>query len=103
MNLFEISKNEFEEKVMKNNKPVLVTFFADWCGPCKMQAVVLKEYAPEREDVDFVRINIDTNRELAMEYGVMSIPTLMLVKNGEVQKVEPGFKQKAQLTTFIDN
>ena len=84
MAIFNLTKDNFAQEVIQSDKTVLVDFYADWCGPCKMQGPVLEELASERSDVKVCKLNIDDERELALEYGVMSIPTLMIVKNGEV-------------------
>ena len=97
----ELTKEDFDSQVLKNNKKVLVDFYADWCGPCKMQSPILEEFARQGVDIDIVKVNIYTERGLATKYGIYSIPTLMLVKNGEILKTEPGFKNILALNEFI--
>ena len=97
----ELTNKDFDNEVLKSKKKVLVDFYADWCGPCKMQTPILKEFAEQGLDIDIVKINIDNERELATKYGIYSIPTLMLVKNGEILKTEPGFKNISALNEFI--
>lgn len=83
MSVLEITSEQFEAEILKSEKPVLVDFYADWCGPCKMLAPIVDEVAEEKEDVKVCRINIDENQDLAVEYGIMSIPTLVVIENGE--------------------
>ncbi len=79
-----ITADEFDEKVLKAEKPVLVDFYADWCGPCKMMAPVLDELSGEKADeISIYKINVDNNRELAQKYQVMSIPNMVVFKGGE--------------------
>ena len=81
--ILNLTKENFAQEVLQSDKTVLVDFYADWCGPCKMQGPVLEELANDRDDVKVCKLNIDEQRDLAIEYGVMSIPTLMIVKGGE--------------------
>ena len=97
----ELTNDNFDDQVLKNNKKVLVDFYADWCGPCKMQTPILEEFAEQEKDIDIVKVNIDNERDLATKYGIYSIPTLMLVKDGEILKTEPGFKNISALNEFI--
>ena len=91
----------FEEEVLKSEIPVLVDFYADWCGPCKMLAPVLHEFADEHAEVKVGKVNVDEEMDLAMRFGVSSIPTLILFKNGEAVKTSVGFVPKAQLESFV--
>ena len=96
-----IGKNNFEE-VKNGDKPVLIDFYADWCGPCRMVAPILHEIAEERPDVIVAKINVDDEEELAMEFGVYSIPTLVVMKNGEVIKQASGARPKAQILAMLE-
>ena len=96
-----IGKNNFEE-VKNSDKPVLIDFYADWCGPCRMVAPILHEIAEERPDVIVAKINVDDEEELAMEFGVYSIPTLVVMKNGEVIKQASGARPKAQILAMLE-
>ena len=79
-----INQNEFEEKVLQADKPVLVDFYADWCGPCKMMIPVLDQLSAEKaEQLEIYKINVDDNSDLAQNYGIKSIPNMILFKNGE--------------------
>ena len=95
-----ITKANFEEEVLRSEKPVLVDFWASWCGPCKMLAPVLHEFADEHAELKVGKVNVDEEMDLAMRFGVSSIPTLILFKNGEVVKTTVGFLPKAQLESF---
>ena len=98
MEVIKITENNFEEEVKKSEIPVLVDFWAAWCGPCRMQAPVIDEIAGEREDIRVGKINIEEEQSLAMKYGVTSIPTLVLFKNGEAAKTLVGLRSKSQIT-----
>ncbi len=96
-----ITKANFEEEVLRSEKPVLVDFWASWCGPCKMLAPVLHEFADEHDEVKVGKVNVDEEMDLAMRFGVSSIPTLILFKNGEAVKTSVGFVSKVQLESFV--
>ncbi len=94
----------FEADVLNNEKPVLIDFWAEWCGPCKMIAPLLDEMADEYDDkLAIVKVNIDQNQQTAMRFNVRSIPTLILMKDGDVQAQKLGAMSKSQLTEFIDS
>lgn len=93
----------FDADVIKNEKPVLVDFWAEWCGPCKMIAPLLDEVADEYEEkLAIVKVNVDENPSTAQKFGIRSIPTLILVKDGAVQAQKLGAMSKSQLAEFID-
>lgn len=96
-----VNKAEFE--ALKNNGVVLVDFYADWCGPCKMLSPVLEELSKEYEGkATIVKVNVDNEGELASQFGVMSIPNLFLLKDGEIVKNVVGYQPKAALKKLID-
>ena len=101
MAIQEINSAEFEEVVLKSDKPVLVDFFATWCGPCRMLKPVLEEVAAERADVKIVGIDVDENRDLAGEYGVFSIPCLVLIKDGAEADRSVGLVPKEQVLALL--
>ena len=96
------NKEQFVQQVLQSDKPVLVDFFATWCGPCKMIAPILEEVDQEREDVKIVKIDVDHAQELAMEYKVMSIPTLILFKDGKPGAPALGARPKQAILAQID-
>ena len=93
----------FESEVLKSDKPVLVDFYADWCGPCKMMAPVVEELAELYEGKAKVgKLNVDNNEEVAMKYGVMSIPTILVIKNGQVEAKMVGVQKREVLMDALD-
>ena len=101
MSVLHITKETFENEVLKSDKPVLLDFFADWCGPCKMIAPILDEIAQEREDIKVCKVNVDQEPELAAKYQVMSIPSLFVIKDGEVTNQALGARPKAQILNML--
>ncbi|MBE7057070.1 MAG: thioredoxin [Ruminococcaceae bacterium] len=97
----EINKNNFHEEVMNSDKPVLLDFWAPWCGPCRMVVPIVEEIAKEREDIKVGKINVDENPELASAFEIMSIPTLMVIKNGEVVNQISGARSKNQILAMV--
>ena len=102
MKTITIGKNNFEE-IKKNDKPVLIDFYANWCGPCKMLSPIIDEIAEERDDIIVGKVNVDSEPELAEQFGVFSIPTIVILKNGEVAHQSAGARPKAQILQLLDN
>jgi thioredoxin 1 len=99
-----ISDESFEEEVLQSKRPVLIDYWAEWCGPCKTIAPVLDEIATEYSDrLKVVKLNIDDNPQTPPKYGIRGIPTLMVFKNGQVEATKVGSVSKAQLTAFLDD
>ena len=99
-----ITDSNFEEEVLKSDTPVLVDYWAEWCGPCKAISPVLEDVAPGYAGkVKIVKMNIDENPNTPPKYGIRSIPTLMLFKNGSVESTKVGALNKTQITDFLDN
>ncbi len=96
-----IKTDEFDGAVLGSEKPVLVDFFATWCGPCKMLAPVLEEVEAEHPEVAFFKLDVDQSPEIANRYGVMSIPTLILFKNGEEADKSVGYMPKEDIEEFL--
>jgi len=96
-NLAEVTDANFQAEVIESDQPVLVDFWAAWCGPCRVVAPVLEEIAAERDDVRIVKLDVDANQQTAAQYQVLSIPTLILFKNGEVAKKVIGAYPKKKL------
>lgn len=101
MSAVKISKENFENEVVNSDKPVILDFYADWCGPCRMIAPILSEIANEREDVKVGKINVDEQPELAVKFGVMSIPMLVIVKDGKVVNSSVGVRPKEKILAMI--
>lgn len=101
MEVLKISADSFKKEVIEESKTVLVDFYADWCGPCKMLSPVVEAVAKENENTKFVKINVDEAQELAMEYNIMSIPTLVVIKNGEEVNRTVGLVDKSELLELI--
>ncbi len=103
-NIVHVTDETFEEEITKSPQPVLVDYWADWCGPCKMIAPILDEIAKEYKGrVKIAKLNIDENPGTPPKYGIRGIPTLMLFKNGNVEATKVGAVSKSQLTAFIDS
>ncbi len=102
MSVLHIGKAEFDEKVIKSEKPVLVDFYASWCGPCKMLAPVLEEIAEEHPEYVIVKVNVDEESELAKEFKVMSIPALFVIRDGEIADKAVGYRNKDALLDMLE-
>lgn len=100
MSLIKLNANNYDD-VLSQNSVVLVDFYADWCGPCKMLAPVIEEIASENSDITVGKVNVDESPELAMRYGITSIPTLIVFKNGEVAATKLGYCQKEAVLNMI--
>ena len=101
MSVLNLNADNFEQEVLKSDVPVLVDFWAPWCGPCKVIGPILEEIAAENADFKVGKINVDNNQELAQKYGVMSIPTLIVVKGGEEVSRSVGGKSKEAIVALV--
>ena len=102
MKAYNINKNNFEEEVIRSDKPVLLDFWASWCGPCRMVLPIVEEIAEEREDIKVCKINVDEEPELASRYQIMTIPTLMIMDKGQIKKQVSGARPKAQILAMFE-
>ena len=100
MAVIHVTKENFEE-IKNGTKPVLLDFYADWCGPCRMVAPIIEEIGNERDDIVVGKINVDEQEELAQQFGVMSIPTLVVLKNGEITNQVTGSRPKAAILALL--
>ena len=101
MKILELKEDEFEEKVLNNKNKVLIDFYADWCGPCRMIATQLESLWEERSENKIVKINVDNNTSLAKKYGIMSIPALLLFKDGNLIDNKIGYMNKDEIEEWI--
>lgn len=101
MSVIHINQNNFSSEVLQFDQPVLLDFWASWCGPCRMVSPILDEIAAERSDIKVGKINVDEQPELAAQFGVMSIPTLVVMKNGRVVNQAVGARPKAQILGML--
>ncbi len=101
MSVIKISKENFASEVMNANKPVLLDFYADWCGPCRMVGPIVSEIADERSDIKVGKINVDEQPELAERFQVMSIPMLAVIKNGKLTDQVVGYRPKEQIEAML--
>ncbi|MBJ57056.1 MAG: thioredoxin [Rickettsiales bacterium] len=104
MSILEVNDNEFEEKVLKSTNPVLCDFWAEWCGPCKQITPILEELSEEFDNkITIAKINIDNNPEIPSQYNIMSIPTLLLFKEGKLVSNQVGLQEKITLSNWIND
>ena len=101
MNTVKITSNNFEQEVLNSNKPVLLDFWAAWCGPCRMISPIVDEIASEVSDAKIGKVNIDEQPELASRFGIMSIPTLAVVKNGKIVNKMVGVRPKDSILKML--
>ena len=101
MSVLHITKENYEHEVVKSEKPVLMDFWASWCMPCRMVSPIIDEIAGEREDIKVCKINVDEQPELAAKFGIMSIPTLVVMKNGEIANKALGAMPKQKILELL--
>ena len=101
MSVIHVNKNNYGQEVLNSDKPVLLDFWASWCGPCRMVSPIVDEIAAERSDIKVCKINVDEQPELAAQFGVMSIPTLVVMKSGRIVNQAVGARPKAQILAML--
>ncbi len=102
MSVINVNKNIFENEILKSDKPVLLDFYADWCGPCQMIAPIIHELADEHPEYIFGKINVDENMDLAQLFGVVSIPMLAVIKNGKMVNQTVGLTGKEEILKMLE-
>lgn len=96
-----ITSKNFEQEVLQSDKPVIIDFYATWCGPCKMLAPIMEEIASENDNIKVVKIDVDQEPEISMKYGVTSIPTIVAIKNGETVNTIVGLRAKQDILDMV--
>ena len=102
MSVQTVTRENFDETVLQSEKPVLLDFWAEWCGPCRMVSPIVDEIAGERDDIVVGKVNVDEQGELAVQFGVMSIPTLLVFKGGELVRTAVGARPKDAILALLD-
>ncbi len=102
MSVITITKDNFDTEVLKSEKPVLLDFWASWCGPCRMLSPTVDAIAQERTDIKVGKVNVDEETELAAQFGIMSIPTLVVIKNGQIVTQSAGVQPKDSILAMLD-
>ncbi|MCL5094615.1 MAG: thioredoxin [Candidatus Marsarchaeota archaeon] len=102
MSVKEINEKNFEQEVLKSDTPVVIDFWAEWCGPCRMFSPIFDELSEDYKDVKFMKLNVDNNEEIARRYNIMSIPTTMIFKDGKIKGMMIGAVPKNNIKKFID-
>ena len=97
-----LTQENFEQEVLKSDKPVLVDFWATWCGPCRMLAPVIEEIAESRSDIKVGKVNVDDEGELAVRFGISSIPTVIVFKNGDIAAQAIGYRPRAEIEALLE-
>lgn len=101
MSVIRINKENFQNEVINSSKPVLLDFYADWCGPCRMVGPIVEQIAEERTDIKVGKINVDEESELAEKFGIFSIPSLVVIKDGKIVNQSVGARPKSQILAML--